>query len=121
MSTPRSPRLPLGPLLSIVGQSTNALAVATGVDEGQLCRDHRAGGVTPSMADRLAVALGRTPGELWGHAWWDLPDGACGPTEHVTAEQRIELDRRKWRDRASKQRNKRRQPQTDNSTEEISA
>lgn len=33
-------------------------------------------GMSWEFADRLAIALGLHPANLWGQAWWDLPNGA---------------------------------------------
>jgi hypothetical protein len=103
--TSRSPRLPFAPLLRVAGGSWAEIERVTGVDNSRLFADNRLGGLTPSKADRLAVAFGYTPGELWGDEWWGLPDGACGPVDHYTPEQQTARARKQWRDRYRRTRN----------------
>jgi hypothetical protein len=71
------PRLPIGPLYRMSGaESWNDFAQRCGYPD---C--HRASvarwfrlGVTPMMADRLAVACGFHPAEVWGRDWYALVD-----------------------------------------------
>lgn len=97
-------RLPMDPLLDVVGGSWNELFRRTGVPTSQLFRDHGLGGVSPLMADRMSVAIGRTPAELWGDVWFDLPDGVFGPMDMPTPEQaaRAEVQRAKDRERKAR-------------------
>jgi lambda repressor-like predicted transcriptional regulator len=59
----RQPRLPLEPLVQRCG-SASALARATGIERTQLARWRR-DGVPLDSADRVAIAVGRHPAEVW--------------------------------------------------------
>jgi lambda repressor-like predicted transcriptional regulator len=80
-------RFPLTPFLAFTSGSLKELGRRAGISGAQITRDHKLGGATPRMAEQIAVAFGRTPGEIWGDLWWDLPDGTFGPVDLPTAEQ----------------------------------
>ncbi len=65
------PRLPLAPLMRAAGtENRTHLSELLGVSSRKLARWIAKGGVPLREADRLAVGLGRHPGELWGDEWW---------------------------------------------------
>jgi lambda repressor-like predicted transcriptional regulator len=59
----RQSRLPLEPLVQRCG-SVSALARATGIERTQLAR-WRSNGVPLDSADRVAIAAGCHPAEVW--------------------------------------------------------
>lgn len=61
-------RLPGDPLLRVWGTAAE-IARALNVRERTVYR-WLADGVSYDLADRIAVAAGRHPCELWGEAWW---------------------------------------------------
>lgn len=71
---------PLEPLLALTGGNLNELARRSGVDRGQLTRDKREG-LSLVRADRIAVALGQTPANLWPLEWAAVEDSDDGLTE----------------------------------------
>jgi hypothetical protein len=91
MSAPVTLRLPLAQLVAVTGLSTHEIELMT----GRKCRED----LTPLSADHVTVALGLTPGFVWGDAWWSLPDGALG-SELTKDEKR----QRKNADRVERQR-----------------
>lgn len=102
---PRLQRFPLEPLLKMArGGATDpdsfcALAREIGVDQGFLRRTIREG-VTWTLADRWAVAIGYHPGEIWP-AWWDcLPDDRQNPYDDALEAIRQEAVR--WRREAKR-------------------
>ena len=78
-------RLPLAPLLNLVDSrwldSTHSAQGSIGyqgkmtrlcrVHQSQVARALRDGSVTIATADRLAVALGVHPSEVWAE-WWEI-------------------------------------------------
>lgn len=65
----RQPRVSLEPLVERYG-NVSVLARALGVDRAQVAR-WRSDGVPIESADRIAVAVGRHPAEVWPE-WYDL-------------------------------------------------
>ena len=63
-------RLPVEPLVARYG-NVSALARALGVDRVQVSRWRRTG-IGLATADRLAIAIGLHPVDLWPE-WYDLP------------------------------------------------
>ena len=72
-------RFPFAPLLAAVGTTApTAVPRRAGVNaSGETIRSWLTTGLTVRMADRMAIGLGRHPGEIWPE-WWDL---ACDPDE----------------------------------------
>lgn len=65
----RSHRWPWEPLDALMGGSAKSQAARLGVDDRQIYRWRRAGGLTDSAADRCAITLGTHPGLVW--PGWD--------------------------------------------------
>ncbi|MDQ6782724.1 MAG: hypothetical protein M3063_04640 [Actinomycetota bacterium] len=67
-------RFPIEPLSAMCpgpGDPIMLLSRRLGISGGNIHRACRAG-LTWSLADRWAVALGFHPAEVWGQAWWSL-------------------------------------------------
>lgn len=73
------PRLPVEPLLEATGLSLSAICRRAEKGDSSVRGGIRQyGGITPEMADDLAVACGWTATEIWGDDWLNLPDGTFG-------------------------------------------
>lgn len=73
----RQERLSWEPLWQLAqgrGLSMRTLQRRVGSDGRELYRWREAGGVPEYAADRVALALGVMPGEIWGDEWWALAD-----------------------------------------------
>lgn len=62
--------LPAGPLAVYGG--TRELARLSGITTTSLSRWLEGGLIRADRADRLAVALGKHPCQIWGEDWWNI-------------------------------------------------
>lgn len=62
--------LPVETLTDMLGITFLTLAERMGVHDARIHECRRAGGFTPFMADKAAVACGLTPDIVWGADWW---------------------------------------------------
>ena len=61
------------------------LAVMTGLSQRVMFRAKAAGRITDESADRVAVALGHHPAEIWPEWWTSLDDPPAPPDANVVA------------------------------------
>lgn len=63
------PFLPFGPVTRFIDGNVNTILDRAARQTYN--RAKSAGRLSPVQADRLAVALGLHPADVWGQAWWD--------------------------------------------------